>query len=143
MQSFYDLEVWKKSRDLKKKISILVKTFPSEEKYRLNDQIIRSSRSVTANFSEGYGKYTYKETKQFCIHARGSLNETLNHLIDAFDEEYISKEQLISFKSEIEECARLLNGYISYLKKKMDEKPPNRNACRPNYLTGTPAVPNP
>jgi four helix bundle protein len=125
MQSFYDLEVWKKSRDLKKKISILVKTFPSEEKYRLNDQIIRSSRSVTANISEGYGKYTYKETKQFCIHSRGSLNETLNHLIDAFDEEYISKEQLISFKSEIEECARLLNGYISYLKKKMDEKPPN------------------
>jgi four helix bundle protein len=125
MQSFYDLEVWKKSRDLKKKISILVKTFPSEEKYRLNDQIIRSSRSVTANISEGYGKYTYKETKQFCIHARGSLNETLNHLIDAFDEEYITKEQLISFKSEIEECSKLLNGYISYLKKKMDEKPPN------------------
>jgi four helix bundle protein len=125
MQSFYDLEVWKKARELKKKISILVKTFPSEEKYRLNDQIIRSSRSVTANISEGYGKYTYKETKQFCIHSRGSLNETLNHLIDAFDEEYITKEQLVYFKNEIEECTRLLNGYISYLKKKMDEKLPN------------------
>jgi four helix bundle protein len=61
----------------------------------------------------------------FCIHARGSLYETLNHLIDAFDEEYISKEQLVNFKSEIEECTKLLNGYISYLKKKMDEKPPN------------------
>jgi four helix bundle protein len=125
MQSFFDLEVWKKSRELKKKISILVRIFPPEEKYRLTDQIIRSSRSVTANIAEGYGKYTYKETKMFCIHARGSLYETLNHLIDAFDEEYISKEQLVNFKSEIEECTRLLNGYISYLKKKMDEKSPN------------------
>ncbi|MDZ7897653.1 MAG: four helix bundle protein [Arcicella sp.] len=124
MQSFFDLEVWKKSKELKKKISTLVKTFPLEEKYRLTDQIIRSSRSVTANISEGYGKYTYKETKHFCIHARGSLNETLNHLIDAFDEEYITKEQLLSFKNEIEECLKLLNGYISYLKKKMDEKSP-------------------
>jgi four helix bundle protein len=125
MQSFFDLEVWKKSRELKKKISILVKTFPSEEKYRLTDQIIRSSRSVTANISEGYGKYTYKETKQFYIHSRGSLNETLNHLIDAFDEEYITKEQLLNFKNDIEECTRLLNGYITYLKKKMNEKLPN------------------
>ncbi len=125
MQSFYDLEVWKKGRELKKKISILVKTFPLEEKYRLINQIIRSSRSVTANILEGYGKYTYKETKQYCIHSRGSLNETLNHLIDAFDENYIKKEQLIIFKNEIEECSKLLNGYISYLKKMMNEKPPN------------------
>ena len=125
MQSFYDLEVWKKARELKKKISLLVKTFPSEERYRLTDQIIRSSRSITANISEGYGKYIYKETKQYCIHSRGLLNETLNHLIDAFDETYITKEQLLNFKNEIEECSKLLNGYISYLKKKMDEKPPN------------------
>ncbi|MEY4539701.1 MAG: hypothetical protein RLZZ306_1458 [Bacteroidota bacterium] len=131
MQSFYDLEVWKKSRELKKKISLLVKTFPIEERYRLSDQIIRSSRSVTANISEGYGKYTYKETKQFCIHSRGSLNETLNHLIDAFDEKYISNEQLLNFKNEIEECLKLLNGYISYLKKKIDEKPPNPQLPNP------------
>jgi hypothetical protein len=31
MQSFYDLEVWKKARELKKKISTLVNTFPPEE----------------------------------------------------------------------------------------------------------------
>ena len=125
MQSFYDLEVWKKARELKKKISLLVKTFPNEEKYRLTDQIIRSSRSITANISEGYGKYTYKETKHYCIHSRGSLNKTLNHLIDAFDETYITKEQVVNFKNDIEECSKLLNGYISYLKKKMDEKPPS------------------
>ena len=113
-----------KARELKNKVSKLTRTFPDKEKYRLSDQIIRSSRSVTANIAEGYGKFTYKETKQFCIHARGSLNETLNHLIDAFDEEYITKEQLLAYKTEIEEYLKLLNGYITFLKKKIDETKP-------------------
>ena len=58
MESFYDLNVWKKSRELKNKVSKLTRTFPDKEKYRLSDQIIRSSRSVTANIAEGYGKFT-------------------------------------------------------------------------------------
>ena len=47
---------------------------------------------------------------------RGSLSETRNHLIDAFDSNYITKEVLSSFKSDIDENAKLLNGYISFLK---------------------------
>lgn len=45
-QSFEDLEVWKKARELKLQIAALVKNFPSNEKYRLTDQLIRSSRSA-------------------------------------------------------------------------------------------------
>lgn len=44
MGNFMDLEVWKKSRLLRNNIAALVKSFPSEEKYRLTDQIIRASR---------------------------------------------------------------------------------------------------
>lgn len=88
--SFEDLEVSKECRKFRKSISILAKTFPIEEKYRLIDQIIRSSRSVTANIAEGDGRFHYQENTQFCRDARGSLKETLDHLICAFDEEYIS-----------------------------------------------------
>jgi four helix bundle protein len=45
MGAFTDLEVWKKARLLRNNIAYLVKSFPAEEKYRLTDQIIRSSRS--------------------------------------------------------------------------------------------------
>ncbi|MCP9770449.1 four helix bundle protein [Lacihabitans sp. LS3-19] len=116
--SFTDLNVYKECRFLRKEISLLVKShFPNTEKYKLTDQIIRSSRSITANLSEGYGRYYYKENIQFCRISRGSLSETLEHLITAFDEGYISQDQLYSFKLQIENCGKLLNGYINYLKK--------------------------
>ena len=56
--TFTDLEVYKECRLLRKEISALVKThFPNEEKFKLTDQIIRSSRGVTASLAEGHGRY--------------------------------------------------------------------------------------
>lgn len=122
-QSFTDLEVYKECRQFRITISALVKvSFPTDEKYKLSDQIIRSSRSITANIAEGYGRYYYKENIQFCRTSRASLLETLEHLITAFDEKYISEIQLINLKSKIDTCGRLLNGYINFLKKQHQPK---------------------
>ena len=63
MKSFKDLEAWKKGRVLRGDISALTKTFPVEEKFKLVDQLIRASRSVTANLAEGYGRFHYQENK--------------------------------------------------------------------------------
>ena len=81
-----DLEIWKKSRVFRKDISALAKSFPDFEKYKLVDQIIRSSRSITANIAEGHGRFHYQENIQFCRTARGSLHETFDHLTVALDE---------------------------------------------------------
>ena len=116
-QSFTELEVWKKGREFKKEIEALCKTFPAEEKYRLCDQLTRSARSINANIAEGHGRFTYKDQLHFCIQARGSLSETLNHLIDAFDCKFITQEQLTYYKLKYDEIERLLNGYISFLRK--------------------------
>ncbi len=117
-QNFTDLEVYKECRQLRISISLLVKNeFPTDEKYKLADQIIRSSRSITANIAEGYGIYYFKENIQFCRTSRASLSETLEHLITAFDEKYISESKLIELKTKIDTCGRLLNGYINFLKK--------------------------
>ena len=116
-QSFTELEVWKKARALKNDIAELIKEFPHEEKFRLLDQLIRSSRSINSNIAEGHGRYSYKDQLHFCIQARGSLSETMNHLIDAFDCKYIPEEKLLIFKSKIDEVERILNGYITFLRK--------------------------
>lgn len=118
-QSFEELEVWKKARELKKEIFDLVKLFPPSEKYSLTDQILRSSRSVAAQIAEGHGRRTIPDRARFCVIARGSLSETLNHLIDANDCLYISDENLFSFRNKINEVEKLLNGYISYLEKQI------------------------
>jgi four helix bundle protein len=118
-QSFEDLEVWKKARALKIAIFNLVNDFPNEEKYRLSDQIIRSSRSVNTQIAEGHGRRTNPDRIRFGIIARGSLSETLNHMFDAFDCNYINEETLEDYRIKINEVERLLNGYISYLQKKI------------------------
>ena len=118
-QSFTELEVWKKSRILKNETFELTKSFPSEEKFRLSDQIIRSSRGINATIAEGHGRFTYKDQLHFCIMARGSLSETYNHLLDALDVKYISTDQLKNYQLIIDEVEKLLNGYISYLRKNL------------------------
>jgi four helix bundle protein len=65
MNSFTDLEVWKKARILRNNISDLTKSFSAEEKYRLSDQIIRSSRSIGNNIAEGHGRFHYIDYKIF------------------------------------------------------------------------------
>lgn len=65
MGSFYDLEVWKQCRLFRNEISLLSKKFPKEEKYCLTDQIVRSSRSVTANIAEGMEDIIFRRTFNF------------------------------------------------------------------------------
>jgi hypothetical protein len=43
----------------------------------------------------------------------------MNHLIDAFDAKYITAEQLQYFKAKTDEVGKLLNGYISYLRRNL------------------------
>jgi four helix bundle protein len=115
--SFEDLEVWKEARSLKKEIIELVKTFPPEEKFRLIDQIKISSRSVGTQIAEGHGRRTKPDELRFCVIGRGSLSETLNHFIDAFDEGYITEEQLNAYKIDIIKIEKLLNGYMAWLER--------------------------
>lgn len=86
------------------------------------DQLKRSVRSINANISEGHGRFTYPDQIHFCVMARGSLSETINHLIDALDEGYILEETLIGFKKRGKEIERMLNGYLLFLRKKRDEQ---------------------
>lgn len=123
MRTFKDLEVWKKCRELRLEIGVLVKTFPVEEKYRLNDQMIRSSRSPSTQIAEGYGRYHFKENVQFCRIARGSLYEIIDHLSVCLDSQYITSEKHDALENLTYECIRLLNGYINYLVKSKNNPP--------------------
>ena len=117
ISGFETLEVWKQARVFRIMIIDLCKQLPQEEKFRLIDQLKRSSRSVTANIVEGYGRFHYFDNLKFCRDARGSLNETFDHVTVAFDETYITKETLVHYKQQFEKVLKLLNGYTGYLKK--------------------------
>ena len=119
--TFETLEVWIEARKLRSLISDIARNLPSDERFRLADQIIRAARSVTANIAEGYGRYHYQENIQFCRQARGSLYELLDHLTVALDEKYITEETFLEIKTIIFSVVKILNGYIAYLKERKNE----------------------
>ncbi|HLR33086.1 MAG TPA: four helix bundle protein [Fodinibius sp.] len=98
VKSFEDLKVWQSARKLRNNIFVLTKDLPDEERYRLKDQLIRASRSVTANIAEGYGRFHYQEYIQYCRQARGSVYEVLDHLICAKGQNFISSEEVEEFR---------------------------------------------
>lgn len=119
-KGFEGLQVYQAARQFRNRISVLVKTFPEHETYKLKSQIIRSSRSIAANIAEGYGRFHHQEFIQFCRQARGSLTETLEHLICAFDEGYLSETELKEYRNEYEDLLKLINGFIAYLQKQKE-----------------------
>lgn len=118
-KDFTTLVAWKKCREVKlffyRKI---IPVLPDQEKYNLGNQIRRSAISVTANISEGYGRYHYQEGIQFYLISRGSLYELKDHLIRCLDLSYVSKNLFSEGIKLIEDAKKALNGYINYVKSK-------------------------
>ena len=112
------LSVWVRAKDFAVSIYKKILPFlPSEEKWNLNQQLRRSSLSISANIAEGYGRFYYQDNVRFCYNARGSLEEVLSHLTFACEMSFISKELYKELTNEAEEIDKILNGYISYLQK--------------------------
>ena len=61
------LKVWVKAKEFAVKIyEQILPLLPPEEKWNLNQQLRRSSLSISANIAEGYGRYYYQDNVRFC-----------------------------------------------------------------------------
>jgi four helix bundle protein len=122
IRDFKTLKVWQKANALEQEIEALVKAFPSHEQYRLTDQIIRSSRSISANIAEGNTQLFIKRELFHANAALGSCGETRNHLLTAYQNNYISKEQYKILDEKFLEIIKMLYGYIKRLKSNLDNE---------------------
>ena len=85
-----ELRVWQDAMDAAMDIFQITKTFPSEEKYSLVDQIRRSSRSVAANITEAWRKRRYQAAFISKLNdAEGEAGETQNWIEFALRCKYI------------------------------------------------------
>jgi four helix bundle protein len=84
-------------------------------------QMRRAATSLTNNISEGHGRYHYQENIQFCRQSRGSLSELVDDLNICIDEKYFPSDFLDKLKSEGAIVHKLLNGYISYLRRRKEK----------------------
>jgi four helix bundle protein len=117
LTSFEELDCWKACRIVRNKVKLTIKKFPPEQKYAFSDNMRRSSRSITENIAEGFGRFHFQENIQFSRISRGSLFELIDQHITAYDESYITKDEYNDARELLNKAIGLLNGYINYLEK--------------------------
>jgi four helix bundle protein len=114
LQGHRDLKVYKLAYKLAMEIFVASKSFPSDEKYSLTDQIRRSSRSVAANIAEGFRKRQYpKMFVSKLADADGEATETQVWLDFARDCKYLPVEKCTALIKEYEEVGRMLGSRMS------------------------------
>lgn len=112
------LDVWNKAISFATRIhKDVLLLLPPEEKYALSQQLRRSSQSIPANIAEGHGRFYFQDNVRFCYIARGSLEETLSHIVYAYKVGYFVDDLYKSIVVDGENLNRLINGYIGFLKR--------------------------
>ena len=109
VNDFAGLDVWKIARRLRSEICKASQTLPKDETI---SQMRRSAISVTANFAEGYLRYSVQENIQFCRQCRASAYELRDYCTAALDSGYISKKVFDELNALSIPVIKLLNGYI-------------------------------
>lgn len=116
MKSLTDLDVYKLAEELSDKIWNDYDTWPVKVQRTTGYQIINSSDSISANISEGYGRYTPKDRMRFYLFARGSFEETKSWLRKLIRRKIITKPKIEEYAKIINELGPKLNRFISTTK---------------------------
>ncbi len=112
IESFRDLDVYKKAFLLSVSIHRTSRSFPKEEQFGLTNQIRRSSKSICANLAEGFGKQRFSkaEFKRFIAIAQGSAHEVLVWIDYCKEFEYVDKTVYEEWANQTNSIIRMLNG---------------------------------
>lgn len=115
IRHFTELIVWQKSHAAGLEVFRLSKTWPTEERYALTDQVRRSSRSIGANIAEAWGKRRYEAAFVAKLtDADAEAHETEHWLINAQDHGYSSATQLAVSRALLVEVGKMLGSMINH-----------------------------
>ncbi|KKK75417.1 hypothetical protein LCGC14_2873910 [marine sediment metagenome] len=116
-RGFEDLDVYKEARTFRRREWKLARQLPPEQRHVLCSQMARAALSVTNNIAEGHGSRSYRYNISYLYRSRGSVNELLDDMNACEDEGYFKKEHLDDLRQQAASVAKLINGYIAYLRK--------------------------
>lgn len=109
------LEVYQLAESFSDRIWKLAEGWNTFEKDTIGKQIVRSADSVSANIAESYGRYFYKESRQYFFYSRGSLRETKSWLSKCRRRNILLKDEADELITEAEKIPAKLNGYIKFI----------------------------
>jgi len=118
-KGFEDLEVYQVARAFRSRVFNLVRQLPADEKYVLCSQMRRAALSITNNIAEGHGSRSYRHNISYLYRSRSRLFELQDDISACEEQGYFEKKHLHDLREHSERVARLINGYIAYLRKRL------------------------
>ena len=113
IRGFRDLDVYVLAREQARKIFVVSKSFPKEERFSLTDQIRRSSRAVNAMIAEAWARRRYPAAFINKIdEAMGEAMETQAWLDHALDCDYLDRNQYRALDEVWQKVGAMLNRMI-------------------------------
>jgi four helix bundle protein len=117
INSFEDLDVWKKARVLARDIYEIITSGSLASDYRLRDQMNGSSGSIMDNIAEGFERDGKSEFITFLGYSKGSAGELCSQLYRALDRKHITQEKFDDLYNRTVEVEKMIGGFMSYLRK--------------------------
>ena len=114
-KNYRDLDIYKKAFNLSIEVHKVSLLLPKYELYEQGSQVRRSSKSITSNIVEGYGRKKYKAYFiKFLVYAQASCDETINHL-HCITEIHNMKPELNPLIERYTILGKQLNKFIMYV----------------------------
>ncbi len=113
-QSYRDLEIYQLAHKLAVKIHEITLSLPKIELYEEGSQIRRSSKSISANIVEGFGRRRYKaEFIKYLVYAHASCDETIEHIELLYETKSLKDKNIFDgLMAEYDKLGRMLNKFI-------------------------------
>ncbi|MGM9478691.1 four helix bundle protein [Pedobacter sp. GSP4] len=116
-----DLEIYNLAEIISDKIWNIVVNWEYLAKDTIGKQLCRAADSISANIAEGYGRFHYKENKNFCYYSRGSILEVKSFLRKSKNRNLIPEEIYAELYAELQTIHLKLNAYIKYIGKNLNK----------------------
>jgi four helix bundle protein len=117
-----ELNVYQLAMDLAEDIWEIVLGWENFSRYSIGKQWVEAADSIGANISEGFGRYHFKDSKNFLYYSRGSLSETKTWLRKAYNRKLITAEENQDLSQKIRILGIKLNNYINSIGTKSSSK---------------------
>ena len=127
-----ELQVYQLSMELGEKIWKIVMKGDYFAKDTIGKQLVRAVDSVAANLSEGYGRYHYKESKNFGYYSRGSLFETKTWIIKAHNSGLTNNVDFGEIIKRVDIIGVKINNYINSIGRRSNNQVSENES---SYLT--------
>lgn len=119
IQSYKDLDIWKRSCAVVTDIYRVTEPFPKREMFGITNQLRRAAVSVPSNIAEGAARLYTREYIRFLSNALGSIAEIETQFKVAVDLGYTNQQRVASITQELDEIGKMTRRLIQRLEERL------------------------